>query len=312
MVNFSRLLDFFSKGKSPTCDVTVPTVKTAPQGLVQLGEGAQGVVLKGTFENHPVVIKQAITREGEADIEHEACFLAKLQERLNNPPIPKLYGVTKKKQMISEWLQGMTGLQVYDAFVRNRAFETTFKAVIRNMVLGLQQLAHAGVVHNDIFFQNFLIQENLSVKIIDFGMASHTGEKAHRDFQLNRSAPEIYKGLPVTPAADIYSVGCVIYIMMTERDVFYSERDMFTIHSKLADKAIKLRKTRSNKLLDNPMLWDLLSRMLIPDPKLRITHEQILAHPYLKKSNGPSVSVHSNTAVSCQRDKKQYFCSDHF
>ena len=89
----------------------------------------------------------------------------------------------------------------------------------------LQALAHAhgrGIVHLDIKPENVLIHEG-AVKLADFGLARAYGEASGMCGTPPYMAPEIIRGQPVGPAADLYAVGCLAWALASGRLPFEGE-----------------------------------------------------------------------------------------
>src|SRR5207248_3269451 len=96
-------------------------------------------------------------------------------------------------------------------------------AVVRKLALAMQEAHACGVIHRDLKPSNVMINKRNEPVIMDFGLARRAQENA----RLTRSgsvlgtpaymAPEQVKGDPkaVGPASDIYSMGVILYEMLT-------------------------------------------------------------------------------------------------
>ncbi|MFJ4704414.1 serine/threonine-protein kinase [Streptomyces anulatus] len=97
----------------------------------------------------------------------------------------------------------------------------------RQICEGLEAAHSCKVLHHDIKPDNIMITNQGEVKIVDFGLASfvdvtqsHTGVGTPL-----YKAPERWNGKPGSARSDLYSVGCVLYEMLTGRPPFGSPRD---------------------------------------------------------------------------------------
>lgn len=111
------------------------------------------------------------------------------------------------------------------------------KLVITAQVLaGLSHAHKAGIVHRDIKPANIFLNEDGSSKIMDFGVArlqssSMTGT-GHIVGTADYMSPEQVKGLHVDGRSDVFSVGCVLYELLTGARPFHSE-NLMTIFYKI-------------------------------------------------------------------------------
>lgn len=172
---------------------------------------------------------------------------------------------------------------------------------------GLKYVHSAGVVHRDLKPSNILVNENCDLKICDFGLAriqdpQMTGYVSTRYYR----APEIMlTWQKYDVAVDIWSAGCIFAEMLEGRPLFPGKDHVhqFSIITELLgtppDDVIQticsentLRFVQSlpkrervpfaDKFTNaDPQALDLLEKMLVFDPRKRITAAEALAHDYL-------------------------------
>lgn len=95
--------------------------------------------------------------------------------------------------------------------------------VMRDILHGVSDIHNCGVIHNDLKPQNFLFNEQLKVKISDFGISKNNNEKRDIGGSFHYMAPEIMAlwsnkkvdHIPYSELSDIYSIGCSFYRMVS-------------------------------------------------------------------------------------------------
>ena len=107
-------------------------------------------------------------------------------------------------------------------------------AILRGAEEVMEALAHLhaqGILHRDLTPKNILLTREGHPKVMDFGLAYLLQESRHltrTGYTLGTPtymAPEQAKGLPLTPKADLYSFGAVLYRTLTGRPPFEGEND---------------------------------------------------------------------------------------
>ena len=154
---------------------------------------------------------------------------AKAASALQHPNIVQVYdyGQTDGNYFIVMELIEGTDLRRY---LRSRGVLDTERAIIiaHDVALGLGAAHRRNIVHRDVKPQNVLVGRDGSIKLTDFGIAS-----VYKDINAERLtttgmtlgtvqyyAPEQAQGEIVSPAADVYALGIVMYEMLTGRTPF--------------------------------------------------------------------------------------------
>ncbi len=181
----------------------------------------------------------------------------------------------------------------------------------------LKHIHSANVLHRDLKPSNILLNGNCDLKICDFGLARVNPEEASQltAYVATRwyRAPEIMLcWREYTRAVDMWSVGCILAEIVGRRPLFPgtdflhqlqlvtdvigtpSHSDIEAIKNENARQYVRanlLHKSRK-RLQDifpgiDPLLGDLLEKMLVFDPAKRITVEKALEHPYLAALHDP-------------------------
>ncbi len=151
---------------------------------------------------------------------------------LSHPNIVKVYDVSfgeKLQYIVMEHVEGIT-LKEYI----QRQETVDWKEAIHFVIQILRALQHAhdkGIIHRDIKPQNILILPNASIKVTDFGIARfNRGEirsvvDSGAIGSVHYVSPEQARGDYTDEKSDIYSVGVVIYEMLTGKLPFDSDND---------------------------------------------------------------------------------------
>lgn len=151
---------------------------------------------------------------------------------LNHPNIVKVYDVCFSDTLQYIVMEHVEGITLKEFIKRQKVLD--WKEALLFVVQILKALQHAhdkGVIHRDIKPQNILLLPNASIKVTDFGIAGFKrGEiqsVAENDAigSVHYVSPEQAKGDYTDEKSDIYSVGVVMYEMLTGKMPFESETD---------------------------------------------------------------------------------------
>ncbi len=191
--------------------------------LEKVGEGGMAVVYSALDRrlNRNVAVK-IMRDEMAADEEFKRRFCAESQAvaMMSHPNIVAVYDVSHSDQMeyiVMELIDGITLKQYMD-----RRGILSWKEAVHFSKQIARALGHAherGIIHRDIKPQNIMLLRDGTIKVADFGIASLENEFQEADGQaigsIHYIAPEQARGDLPDARSDIYSLGVVMYEMVT-------------------------------------------------------------------------------------------------
>ena len=173
--------------------------------------------------------------------------------------------------------------------MKGKLSEAETRKVFIQLFQGLKYLHERNIVHRDIKPENILlVDQNLSVKLADFGLAKIIGEDSFTTTLCGTPsyvAPEILENSNhrrYTRAVDVWSLGVVLYICLCGFPPFSDE--LYT-PERPYDMMTQIKKA----LFDYPspywdpvsdLALDLIDNMLVVDPEKRFSVDQCLEHPW--------------------------------
>jgi serine/threonine protein kinase len=208
-----------------------------------LGKGAMGVVYEGRDPNldRRVAIKtvkvENLSEEAAAEYEHRFRTEARSAARLQHPNIVSVYDSDRDADvafLVMEYIQGDDLKHHLDRGVRY-SLEQSLK-IVRDLLSALDYAHKQGIVHRDIKPANLLIEPGGRVKLTDFGVAriQDSGEATRTQGSmigtLKYMAPEQVQGQKIDSRADLFSVGVVLYQLLTDKRPFDGDNDFSIIH----------------------------------------------------------------------------------
>ncbi|AEO62272.1 uncharacterized protein THITE_2106261 [Thermothielavioides terrestris NRRL 8126] len=252
-----------------------------------LGEGSFGkvklAVHRGTGQQVALKIisrKNLISRDMQGRVEREIEYL----QLLRHPHIIKLYTVIKTPTEIIMVLE-YAGGELFDYIVQHgKMHEDEARRFFQQMLCAVEYCHRHKIVHRDLKPENLLLDDNLNVKIADFGLSNIMTDGNFLKTSCgspNYAAPEVIGGkLYAGPEVDVWSCGVILYVLLVGRLPFDHEH-IPTLFAKIAKGSYMVPTWMS------PGAANLIKKMLVVNPVQRATIEEIRLDPWFLKDLPP-------------------------
>jgi tetratricopeptide (TPR) repeat protein/tRNA A-37 threonylcarbamoyl transferase component Bud32 len=209
--------------------------RLGPYRLLELiGSGGMGQVYlaeraDGQYEQR-VAVK--LMREGIDDAALVARFRAERQivASLDHPNLAKVLDGGITEDGVLYFVMELVIGEPIDAYCVKRELALDARLRLFRTVCQVVHYAHQkGVLHRDLKPANILVTTDGQVKLVDFGIAKQlAGGSARtatrqRAMTLDYASPEQVRGLELTPASDVFSLGVVLYRLLTDASPYPSE-----------------------------------------------------------------------------------------
>jgi len=244
-----------------------------------LGQGAMGVVYLAHDPDidRPVAIKtiHPEAARGESGAEIEARFLkeAKLAGRLQHPSIVTVFDVGRDKDLYFIAMEYVDGKPLTRYLGGEELSLAAKVAIIRQAAEALAHAHERDVVHRDVKPGNILIGKDGRVKVTDFGIGKFTSATTSdmtRTGQMIGSpaymSPEQIRGEKIDGRSDLFSLGVVLYELLTGTRPFPGESITTLVYQILHTEPRDPREIRS----DLPIATrEVMARLLAKQPERR-------------------------------------------
>lgn len=189
------------------------------------------------YLNKKIILKSLDTSNlKDESILHRFKREAKILARLDHPNIIKVldFGTYQNQFYISfEYFEGES---LREFLKKKKPDLNEFEKIVNQILSGLDYAHSNKIIHRDLKPENILIDSNLKVKIADFGLAL-----SEDDIQVTQKesivgtpsymSPEQIRGEELTPASDIFSLGIILFEMITGTNPFVGKDIAATINN---------------------------------------------------------------------------------
>lgn len=141
-----------------------------------------------------------------------------------------LHGGVELPFLATRWVNGLTLAEVLDARTRTEEGRSPHDTLtlLSGVLSALAHLHAHGVVHGDVKPSNIMVSRTadgrITTVLVDLGIARSTRVQGSRPMTLwmfspDYAPPEAFNNLPLTPAADVYAMACVVTEVLTDKRV---------------------------------------------------------------------------------------------
>ncbi len=171
---------------------------------------------------------------------------AKAAATLNHPNIITIYDVIESENQICIVMEYVEGKSLRDVLNEYELRLDKILDIIRQICEGLQEAHKAGIVHRDIKPENIIVGKDARVRLLDFGLAKLKGvsqltRETTTPGTINYMSPEQIQGSGTDHRSDIWSIGVLMYEMLTGELPFKGEYES-AVHYAILNEQPKLLK----------------------------------------------------------------------
>ncbi|KAL6065602.1 calcium calmodulin-dependent protein kinase type 1G [Balamuthia mandrillaris] len=272
----------------------------------EIGKGGFSVVYKATRkkDGEEFAVKCIKKKLVEGDDIKLLRREIQIMTQLEHPNILKLFQVYEDDEQFYLVMELVKGKELFDKIVERGMYsERDASNIIFQVVSAVDYLHENGIAHRDLKPENLLAAGDGAdeiIKIADFGFAKSFSEDGEKLMTSCGSpgyvAPEILTAESYDKSVDMWSVGVIVYILLSGYPPFYADSAP-ALFKKIMDVKYDFDDTVWDEISDSAK--DLIRNLLVKDPTRRFTAKQCLEHPWVKGS-----SCNDKALLDGQRIKK--------
>jgi calcium-dependent protein kinase len=251
----------------------------------EIGSGAYGKVIKAQEISSGNIYAIKIIQKNRVIEFHTFKQEIEILRVLDHPNIVKLIECFETDRLCYLVLEHCEGGELFQKLVKEKNFSELKAAEIMRKLISAVVYCHSNAIcHRDLKPENCLIvdkTDNSDIKIIDFGLAAFVTE----DQILNDVcgtphyvAPEVLTG-SYRLECDCWSLGIILFMMLSGTPPFTGKNNQEVL-MKVYNASYSFRTKAFAKVSE--MAKDLIARLLVKDPTIRLTAQQAFHHPWIQ------------------------------
>ena len=201
---------------------------------------------------------------------------------LNHPNIIQIYEVIENEEFFYIVMEYVSGGELFNYILdKEKLSEKESSFFFTQLIYGIKEIHKHKICHRDIKPENLLLTEQKIIKIIDFGLSNEYTDVL--DSQCGSpcyAAPEMIRGMKYNGLmVDLWACGIILFAMLCGYLPF-DDKDNLVVFRKILQ--CKLEFPDEDETILSNEAKDLISRIITPNPQLRIKINEVLKHPFLK------------------------------
>lgn len=250
-----------------------------------IGRGGMGTVYKAVHEDSgDIVAIKALAPTYSHDAHFRSRFESEIQAliKLDHPNIVRLLSYGQEDGNLYFAMELVEGESIFHLQKSIKTFDWRDVITVgRDVALGLRHAHDRGIIHRDLKPGNLLKSTEGTIKITDFGIAKEFGADHNtRDNVLGTidfMSPEQAKGMPVTVRSDLFSLGVVLYTMLSGKPPFSSNSMEESLRNLTSVPAPKLTTTAPGVPTE---IEDLIAQLIEKKPENRMATALVLLNKF--------------------------------
>lgn len=263
----------------------------------QIGFGSFSVVWHAKHRVHgtEVAIKEIVTGRLSKKLEESLMSEIDILRNINHPNIIQLYDMIQepgKIHLVLEYCEG-GDLSKFIQRRHGRIPEATAKHFMLQLASGLKILRDNNLIHRDLKPQNLLLSTNADnsvLKIADFGFARSLQPRNLAETLCGSPlymAPEIMQLQKYDAKADLWSVGAILFQLVTGKTPFTGNNQIQLLQNIMRSTELYFPSDITDLSSD---CIDLCRKLLRRNPVERLTFEEFFNHPFLSQKQPDEMS----------------------